>query len=192
MRLEKFDTSLSYKGLKTFDCANEMINTFARKSLKKRVKKHFSQAYVLLDKDIFVGFYTLDTFSISKDTFGTKDAQSGLPPIVPVIKLGMLGVEKNMQGKGIGKRLLRDAMLKVAHISDVAGCTGIYLLADIEAIAFYETLGFKQLKEDNPRPMFLGIQTILDSINATDYLMKSHANKERLLKSIGQVNKTKE
>jgi GNAT superfamily N-acetyltransferase len=164
MRLEKFDISVSYKGLKTFDCGNEMINTFVKKSLKKRVKKHFSQAYVLLENDTFVGFYTLDTFSIARDTFDKEDRPSSLPPVVSVVKLGMLGVDKKMQGQGIGKRLLRDAMLKVAHISEVAGCTGLYLLAEVEAIEFYKTLGFKPLKKGTPLPMFLSIETILNSI----------------------------
>jgi len=67
LRLETFDPSKSYKGIKTFDCGNEMINRFVQKNLKKRVKRHFSQAYVLLDNERFVGFYTLDTFSIAKD-----------------------------------------------------------------------------------------------------------------------------
>ena len=94
-RLIPFDTTLSYRGIKTFDCNNNMINTFVKKSLKKRVGKHLSQAYVLLDtqnSDDFVGFYTLDTFSITRDSFEDINKPSGLPPVVPVVKLGMLGV----------------------------------------------------------------------------------------------------
>jgi len=192
MRLEKFDTSVSYKGLKTFDCGNEMINSFVKKSLKKRVKKHFSQAYVLLENDTFVGFYTLDTFSIARDTFEKEDRPSSLPPIVSVVKLGMLGVDKKVQERGIGKRLLRDAILKVIHISEIAGCMGLYLLAEVKVIEFYKVLGFKPLKEDTPLPMFLHIETIMNSMNATDYLMKSSANKERLLKSIEQLKLSKD
>ena len=191
MRLEKFNTLVSYKGLKTFDCGNDMIHTFVKKSLKKRVKKHFSQAYVLLENEIFVGFYTLDTFSIARDTFDTENRPSGLPPIVSVVKLGMLGVDKKIQAQGIGKRLLRDAMLKVVHISELAGCTGLYLLAEVEAIEFYKALGFKSLKESSPLPMFLHIETIINSMNATDYLMKSLVNKDRLLKSIEQLKLSK-
>ena len=165
LKLVKFDTSFSYKGLKTFDCNNEMINHFVYRSLNKRVKKHLSQAYVLLQDDTFVGFYTLDTFSISRDTFETEQKPSGLPPIVPVIKLGMLGVSKKLQGQGIGKRLLRDALLKVAQISDLAGCAGLYLLAAQDAIPFYETLGFITLKEAEPLPMFLSITKIIESMD---------------------------
>ncbi len=163
LRLVKFDVSVSYKGLKSFDCGNEMLNTFVQKSLKKRVKKHLSQAYVLLDNESFVGFYTLDTFSIARDTFETDQKPLGLSPVVPVVKLGMLAVSSHLQGKGIGKRLLRDAFLKVVQISELAGCAGIYLLAEKDAVYFYEKLGFIALKDADSLPMFLSITEILDT-----------------------------
>ena len=160
-KLIPFDTSVTYKGLKSFDCNNEMINTFVSKSLKKRVKKHFSQAYVLLDeKEHFVGFYTLDTFSISREIFELPDKPNGLPPMVPVVKLGMLGVDKRLQNKDIGKRLLKDALIKVANISKIARCTGVYLLAEEEAISFYQKLGFVTLNKSKPIGMFLHIDKI--------------------------------
>lgn len=165
LKLEKFDVSKTYKGLKVFDCDNEMINTFVHRSLKKRVKKHLSQAYVLLEDECFVGFYTLDTFSIAREIFQTEENPSNLPPVVPVVKLSMLGVSKELQGKGIGSRLLRDAMLKVAQISELTGCAGIYLLSERDAVSFYESLGFIRLKKDEPLPMFLNISEILDSIS---------------------------
>ena len=166
LRLVTFDTATTYKGMKTFDCGNEMINTFVQKSLKKRVKKHFSQAYVLLnEKEKFVGFYTLDTFSISRKIFELSNKPSALPPIVSVIKLGMLGVDISLQKQGIGLRLLRDALNKVAKISKIAGCTGAYLLAETEAVPFYEKLGFVPLNHSEPLPMFLHIEKILEWIN---------------------------
>jgi len=165
LKLETFNPSKTYKGIKTFDCNNEMINRFVQKNLKKRVKKHFSQAYVLLDNERFVGFYTLDTFSVAKDNFEFENRPSGLPPIVPVVKLSMLGVDKSLQGQGIGKRLLKDVLLKVYQISQLAGCAGLYLLAEKDAIGFYESLGFVAIKEGNPLPMFLNIDVILEFFN---------------------------
>ena len=165
--IHPFDPSRSYKGYKTFDCGNEMINTFVRRSLKKRVKKHLSQAYALLDdKERFVGFYTLDTFSIAREILELSDRPGGLPPAVPVIKLGMLGVDRSVQKKDLGPKLLRDALLNVAKISRIAGCAGLYLLAEEEAIGFYEKLGFVSLKQSTPRPMFLHIRKILESLEA--------------------------
>jgi len=165
LKLEPFDLSKTYKGIKSFDCNNEMINQFVQKNLKKRVKKHFSQAYVLLENERFIGFYTLDTFSITKDNFEFENRPSSLPPIVPVIKLSMLGVDKSLQGQGIGKRLLRDMLVKVHQISKLAGCAGIYLLAEKDAIGFYERLGFVAIKDDEPLPMFLSIDVILELFN---------------------------
>jgi len=162
LKLEKFNFSKTYKGQKEFDCNNEMINKFVHKSLKKRVKKHLSQAYVLLKNERFIGFYTLDTFSIAKENFELENKPSGLPPIVPIVKLNMLGIDKSLQGQGLGKRLLRDVFLKVYQISKLAGCTGIYLLAEKDAILFYESLGFVGIKEDEPLPMFLNIDIILE------------------------------
>lgn len=166
LKLVTFDTSTTYKGLKNFDCGNEMINTFVHKSLKKRVKRNFSQAYVLLDgKETFVGFYTLDTFAITRELFDDSNKPIGAPPMLPVIKLSMLGVSKNLQHQGLGKRLLSDAIHKVYDISKIAGCAGMYLLAEEGAITFYEKLGFIKLKENTPVPMFLDIgmiRSILD------------------------------
>jgi GNAT superfamily N-acetyltransferase len=161
-RVEIFDLNKSYRGFKNFDCGNSMINRFVQKNLKKRVKKHLSQAYVLLENDKFIGFYTLDSFSIIRDDFKEYKI-SALPPSVPVIKLGMLGIDKSKQHQGLGKRLLRDAFLRIIEISKLAGCAGIYLLAEEEAIPFYKSLGFKPLKRDLvPLPMFLNIETILN------------------------------
>ena len=164
LKLEKFNPSITYKGQKEFDCNNKMINRFVKKNLKKRVKRHLSQAYVLLDEnERFVGFYTLDSFSIAKNDFELEENKPslGLPPIVPVVKLSMIGIDKSLQGKGLGKRLLRDVFLKVYQISQLAGCVGLYLLAEKEAIPFYENLGFVKIKDDKPLPMFLKIDIIL-------------------------------
>jgi len=165
LKLEKFDLSKNYNGLKIFDCGNKMINSFVHKSLKTRVKKHLSQAYVLLDcenSERFIGFYTLDTFSIARDNFEVENKPSGLPPIVPVVKLSMLGVDKAFQGQGIGKRLLRDVFLKAYEVSGLAGCVGIYLLSEKEAVDFYKRLGFVAIKDDEPLPMFISIDVVME------------------------------
>jgi len=164
-KLESFDINKSYKGLNSFDCGNEMINKFVKKNLKKRVKKNLSRAYVVLDNnENFVAFYTLDSFSITKDDFKNIEKPS-LPPLVPVVKLGMLGVDKKYQGKGLGKRVLKSAIVKTLEVSKIIGCVGLYLFAEKDAVEFYEKLGFVKLKQNRPTPMFLSIKTIEDGIS---------------------------
>ena len=166
-RLVLYDPDVSYRGIREFDCGNEMINRFVARSLKKRVRKNLSRAYVLLDnRDRFVGFYTLDAFSIARESFDTHRRPSGLPPVIPVIKLGMLGIDKRYQRQGLGRRLLRDAMIKTHRLSQIAGCAGLYLLAEEEAVPFYEQLGFFPLKEAKPLPMFLPLSVIAEAMKA--------------------------
>ena len=77
----------------------------------------------------------------------------------------MLGVDISLQKQGIGLRLLRDALLKVVDISKIAGCTGLYLFAETEAVSFYEKLGFVPLNHSEPLPMFLHIEKILEGMD---------------------------
>ena len=161
-RLIKYNIQDSYKHQNLFDCKDDMINEFVHKKLKRRVKKGLSQAFVLLDDEQnFIGFYTLDAFSIAREFF---ENSKGLPPSIPVIKLGMLGIDKRYQNIGLGKRLLRDAFLKVVEISNYIGCAGIYLLSQKNAVSFYQNLGFIKLKDKEPVPMFLDIKVIKKSL----------------------------
>ncbi len=163
-KIEKLCVSKNYKGFKEFDCNDSMINRFVQKNLKKRVKKSFSQAFVLLDKDKFIGFYTLENFSIVKDDLSNLNLKS-LPPSVPVVKLGMLAISKEYQKRGLGAKLLKNALLKVVNISNLSDCVGIYLLSQPNAKEFYLNLGFSILKEQTPTPMFLHIDTIKEALS---------------------------
>ena len=74
-------------------------------------------------------------------------------------------IDISSQKQGFGLKLLRDALLKVVDISKRAGCVGLYLLAEEEAITFYKLLGLVALNHATPRPVFLHIEKILESID---------------------------
>ena len=166
LTISLFDPNYNYKCLKKFDCGNEMINRFVYKNLKKRVKKNLSRAYVVSNsKCDFIAFFTLESFSITKEELEELNLSS-LPPIVPVMKLGMFGVDKSYQKLGIGLRLLSYALKKVYWLSTYLGCKGIFLLSEKDSIPFYKRLGFIELKDISPTPMFLSIETLKDSIES--------------------------
>ena len=168
-RLEVYDPTKSYRDQKKFDCGNAMINRYVQKNLKKRVKNHSTQGYVLSnDENDFVGFYTLETFTITKKLFQTFPSPAATPPMIPVIKLGMLGIDKSYQKMGLGRKLLKNAVKKTAKISTMAGCKGLFLWAEEEALDFYSRLGFLPLQNITPTPMFLDIDTILDALIPND------------------------
>gem|GEM_PF-260144 len=163
--LSVYDPAISYRDQRKFDCGNVMINRYVQKNLRKRVKNHSVQGYVLSnDKNDFVGFYTLEAFTITKEIFQLSPSPSATPPLIPVIKLGMLGINKNYQKMGLGRKLLKNSIKKTAKISTMAGCKGLFLWAEVEALEFYSRLGFLPLQNITPTPMFLDIDTILDAV----------------------------
>ena len=110
--IEQYDTGKTYFRQKKFDCGNKIINKFVHSSLKKQISQHFSQAYVLLDtgnSECFSAFYTLASFKLSAPELD-KLSQGSLPRDIPCVRLVMLGVDKSLQGQGIGKKMLEWAI----------------------------------------------------------------------------------
>ena len=66
-----------------------------------------------------------------------------MPDPLPVMVLGRLAVDKSLQRRGIGKGLLREAVLRTVQAADIAGIRAILVHAISEpAKRFYEGCGF--------------------------------------------------
>lgn len=163
--LSIFDPSLTYPGLKKFDCGNERINKFARDSLKAQVRKSLSVAYVLTDSaqaGRFVGFFTIAQHLINMSSLSSLQRGS-LPKNIPCSRLIMLGVDNEYKKKNLGLQLMREVFVVSKSIAKTMGCFGIYLDADPAAVNFYEKLGFVLLEGNlSPAesPMFIPIASI--------------------------------
>jgi predicted N-acetyltransferase YhbS len=67
-----------------------------------------------------------------------------MPDPIPVVILGRLAVDRSLQGKGLGRALVRDAGQRVIQAAATIGIRGIMVHAlSGEAKAFYERLGFE-------------------------------------------------
>ncbi|WP_440875561.1 GNAT family N-acetyltransferase [Thalassotalea sp. PLHSN55] len=163
--IENFEPKKSYHQQKKFDCGNKIINKFVHSSLKKQVNQNFSQAYVLLDaheNDRFSAFYTLTSFKLQVDEL-EKLSKGSLPRDIPCVRLVMLGVDLSLQGQGIGKKMMSDALHRVHRASKEIDIYGLYLDAAPNATDFYLSLGFTRLDNDGNdkiAKMFLSIDTI--------------------------------
>ena len=66
-----------------------------------------------------------------------------MPDPIPVMVLGRLAIDTNWQGKGLGKALLQDAVLRTLQAAQIAGIRAIVVHAMHEkAAAFYRKCGF--------------------------------------------------
>lgn len=80
--------------------------------------------------------------------------------LVAIIRIARLGVDLSCQGKGLGKRLLYDALKKSYITAQSIGVFAIVVDAKgAHAAKFYEQFGFIQL-EKNPLTLFVSMKTI--------------------------------
>jgi GNAT superfamily N-acetyltransferase len=66
--------------------------------------------------------------------------------------IGGFAVDASMQGQGLGRQLLRDALERAARISDTVGIACVIVDAkDDKSRAFYERVGFVRIMPDGYR-----------------------------------------
>lgn len=88
-----------------------------------------------------------------------------LPPIagkryprqVPVTRLGRLAIRQDLQGQGLGRLLLADALNRARAAAQSVGSAGVFVDAkDDTAARFYQGFGFQPCA-DQPLKLYLAI-----------------------------------
>lgn len=142
---EGYDTS-------TFDCGNEVLNGFLKQFALHTQKSGSGRTYVALGGNTVIGYYTIASASVLQAE-SPERVKGGMPrhPI-PAVILGRFAVDKQYQGRGIGKSLLMDALQRIAKVSEEIGIRVIIADAkDQQAKAFYLRYDFTAFSEDSMR-----------------------------------------
>jgi len=141
-----------------FDCGEPVLNDWLKKRALKNENSGASRTFVVCHDDgvnnHVVGYYALATGSVMHKHAPSK-IRRNMPEPVPVMILGRLAVNKNMQSAGIGRGLLKDAILRTLVVSKQAGIRAllVHVLSDA-AHKFYQQCGFIESPID---PMVLMI-----------------------------------
>jgi GNAT superfamily N-acetyltransferase len=103
-----------------------------------------ARTFVVCRGKTVVGFYTLAVGAVDHASAPSRITQGvGRHPI-PVMLLARLAVDRRYAGLGLGKGLLRDAILRTTRAAELAGIRAILVHAkDDRARAFYESFGFE-------------------------------------------------
>jgi GNAT superfamily N-acetyltransferase len=89
-----------------------------------------------------LGYYCLSNGAVANN-LATGKVRRNMPDPIPVMIIGRLAVDRRWQSKGIGKGLLRDAILRTLKASEIAGIRAILVHAiSEEAKQFYEQYRF--------------------------------------------------
>jgi GNAT superfamily N-acetyltransferase len=122
----------------SFDCGVEPLNGYLKKFALLNHQSRSARTYVALRGKHVAGYYTLAAGSVSREEVPARVAQGlGRYP-VPITVLARLAVDESEKGQGLGRSLLRDAILRSYQASELVGSRAILTHAkDDGARAFY-------------------------------------------------------
>ncbi len=128
--------------IESFDSGNSQLDDWLKRRALKNELEGASRTYVLCAEDIVVAYYCLANGAVAQITATGKVRRNMLDPI-PVMIIGRLAVAQQWHGMGIGRALLRDAVLRTLQAAEIAGIRAILVHAISEdAKQFYEKCGF--------------------------------------------------
>lgn len=130
-----------------FDCGQDTLNYWLKKKALKS-EGLSSRTYVVCVEGQVVGYYCLAMGNVVRSEAPGK-LRRNMPDPLPVMVLGRLAVDVRYKKLGIGRGLLKDAVLRADKINQNVGFRALMVHAlDEEARAFYETYGFLRSPHD--------------------------------------------
>ena len=126
-----------------FDCGQEDLNSWLRMHALQNQGAGAAQTYVGLVGDVVMGYYSLAVGQIEYGDVPERLRKGLARHPVPIMLLARLAVDKNWQKKGVGRALLRDAVLRTMQAAEIAGIRALAVHAkDEQARRYYEQFDF--------------------------------------------------
>jgi len=138
-----------------FDSGEPRVDNFLRLTARKHVAENLAAVRVAVIEggNAVIGYHSLGAHSIDAADLPAGLAPKGRPyPGIGAFYLGFIGVHRPLQGKGVGRLLLRDAMRQTVAAAEHGGIAFLVLDAlDEERAGFYRNLGFVSLPSQSLR-----------------------------------------
>jgi len=116
-----------------FDCGQVALNLYLQRFALGNQKAHSAQTYVATCAEVVTGFYSLAVGSVAPGVAAARVVKGLAQQPVPVMLLARLAVDQKHQGAGLGRALLRDALIRTARAADIAGIRALLVHAKDEA-----------------------------------------------------------
>jgi GNAT superfamily N-acetyltransferase len=128
--------------LADFDCGTATLDDWLKRRALKNQLTDATRTFVICLDGRVVGYYALASGSINAQAVAGSFRRN-MPDPIPVVILARLAIDRVCQGRGLGRALFRDAVLRVIQAADTIGIRGIIVHAiSLPAKDFYLALGF--------------------------------------------------
>lgn len=130
--------------LTSFECGQPSLDGWLRRWALTNQKHGSAQTYVVYRDGAVVGYYSLAAGTIRPEDAPARVVKGLARHPIPVILLARLAVDQSEQGAGLGRALLKDALLRASAAADIIGARAVVVHAlDDEARRFYQRWGFE-------------------------------------------------
>lgn len=142
-----------------FQSGEAVLDEWLLQRALKNEQSGASRTYVVCYENQVIAYYCLAAGALAKED-AAGIIRRNMPSPIPVMVLGRLAVDKSWQNKGLGKGLLKDALLRTLQVAQIAGIRAVlvHALSD-EAKDFYLKNGF-HASPVNPRTLAVTINEI--------------------------------
>ncbi len=138
-----------------FDCGQPALHQFPQRFALLNQKANSAQTYVCCQDGAVVAFYSLAVGSVGAQDAPARVLKGLARHPVPVMILARLAVDQHHQGRGLGKAMLKDALLRTAQAAEIAGMRCLLVHAkDDAAKRWYSAWEFEPSPTD-PYHLFL-------------------------------------
>ena len=153
--------------VESFDCGQPALNQFLQRFALVNQKSNSAQTYVSCHSGSVAGFYSLAVGSVEPATAAPRVLKGVPRHPVPVMILARLAVDMQHQRAGLGKALLKDALMRTAQAAHIAGIRALLVHAkDESARQWYLNWEFEPGASD-PFHLFLLMKDIKAMVGKT-------------------------
>lgn len=153
-----------HHGTDGFDSGKASLDDWLKRRALRNQIDGASRTYVVAANDGAVrAYYALAAGSVMPEQ-ATGAVRRNMPTPVPVIILARLAVDRSLQGQGVGRALLKDALLRTLQAADMIGVRAMLIHAlDEDAAAFSEKFGFVRSPMD-PLVLMMPLKAVRDRL----------------------------
>ncbi len=142
--------------LSSFDCGTPSLNDWLRRYALLNQQNDSVQSYVVHRANRVVGYYSLVAGSVHQKEAPVRVSKGLTRHPIGVVLLARLAVDRKEQGQGLGRALLKNALLRIEGAADIIGARAVLVHAiDFKARRFYEQFGFAPSPIDPLQGMLL-------------------------------------
>jgi GNAT superfamily N-acetyltransferase len=146
-----------------FVCGEPTLDDWLRRRARPNQTTGASRTYVLVMNDQVIGYYSIAAGAIAVSEAPTRVRRNMADPI-PIAVLGRLAIDRPWQARGLGRLMLRDAVLRTAQAAQIIGVRGILVHAlSLAAKRFYEGSGFRE-SPANPMTLMVSMLEVIAAL----------------------------